>query len=83
MQTDQSLITAIIAVPTSSLAFLTADRSGKIYIWDARSSNPVITLLPPEDSAANASVVTALDTLEPNFVLSGTYGQGINVWDLR
>lgn len=78
------MITAISAVPTSPVAFLTADRSGKIYIWDARVSKPVITLLPPEiEAAQNEGVITCLDTLDPNFVVAGTYGQGVNVWDLR
>ena len=89
MQSDHPLITAILPVPTSSGAFMSADRTGKVYIWDVKKPDPVITLIPPEDTGTvgqnerNAKVITALDTLRPNFVVSGTYGQGMNVWDLR
>lgn len=88
MQTDHTMITAISAVPTSALAYLSADRSGKIYIWNVKSPSPrpVVVLIPAPNattSSPNAGVITCLDTLDPNFVLAGTYGQGVSVWDLR
>ena len=85
LQTEHSIITAISSVPASDQAFLTADKSGEVSLWQVNAGKPAATLMPPSTSGdvKNASVITCLEVLANNLILAGTYGQGINVWDLR
>ena len=49
-------------------------------------SMSVAKLLPPEDVASagpNAAVVTCLEVVGDSLLVAGTYGQGINIWNLR
>lgn len=87
-QTNQAITTAMAISPTNNQIFLTADKNGEIAVWriGAAPSMSMAKMLPPEttpESGPNAAVVTCLEIVGDVFILAGTYGQGVNVWDLR
>lgn len=83
----QGMMTSLTAMPTMSRAFLTAHKTGVVYLWDTNNcAAPVATMLPPHygdpPAGGNLGVVTCLEILG-RLVLAGAFGQGVNVWDLR
>ena len=88
LQTNQQVITAIAVSPINNSIFLTADKNGEIALWRAGASPSMsmAKLLPPEkgeSAGPNAAVVTCLEVVGDRLVVAGTYGQGLNIWDLR
>lgn len=84
MQTTHVMITFLVSMGTGSRAFLSADKSGFVFLWDVQKPEKLATLKPPHASSnePNLGVITCLEVVG-HLVLAGAYGQGINVWDLR